>query len=111
MKLGNFLGGQNFFQKIGKNTRKYPILACFSAKFGGGANFFLKKMGGEETDFQKNGGGGDGLPKKGGEGCAAEGRANPHTPPLRVFLAPSHKSPKYILNIIILYFVKIKLKV
>ena len=46
MKLGNFLGGQNFFQKIGKNTRKYPILACFSAKFGGGSKFFWKKMGG-----------------------------------------------------------------
>ena len=51
MNLGNFGGGQNFFQKIGKNTRKYPILACFSAKFGGGANFFLKKMGGGQYFF------------------------------------------------------------
>ena len=56
MNLENFGGGQNFFQKIGKNTRKYPILACFSAKFGGGSKFFWKKMGRSRLITEKMGG-------------------------------------------------------
>ena len=67
MNLGNFGGGQNFFQKNGKNTRKYPILACFSAKFGGGSIFFWKKMGGVKNFLEKMGGGETDYRKNGGE--------------------------------------------
>ena len=60
MNLSNFFwGGQNFFQKIGKNTRKYPILACFSPSFffgkNVGVNFFLEKNGGSKNFWKKGG--------------------------------------------------------
>ena len=35
---------------------KVPILACFSAKFGGGSNIFWKKMGGSKIFWKKWGG-------------------------------------------------------
>ena len=45
MNLGDFGGGQNLFQNIVKNMRKYPILACFSPKFRGGSKKFEKNWG------------------------------------------------------------------
>ena len=84
MNLGDFGGGQNFFQKIGALRAKIPshtlFLPLFRRNFGGGQNFFqnfgggvdqLRKfwggcrptwkiLGGMEMEDGKNGGGGDG---------------------------------------------------
>ena len=88
-----WVGVKTFSEKMAKYT-KIPYFSLFSPKFGGGSNFFWKKMGVSKF-FWKKWGGGDGLTKKWGGGDGLPGRRPrepshpPPPPPLRVFLAHS----------------------